>query len=106
MPQVLYEYWVVATRPAAQNGLGLTVTDARVAVEEFTLTFPLLRDERGIFSFWLDLVTAHSVAGKLAHDARLVAAMNRHGLTHLMTFNSTDFTRFQPVVALTPGTLP
>ncbi len=47
VPQVLYEYWVVATRPAIQNGLGLTTADARSAVNEYILTFPLLRDERG-----------------------------------------------------------
>ena len=28
VPQVLYEYWVVATRPLAQNGLNLTASEA------------------------------------------------------------------------------
>ena len=29
IPQVLYEFWVIATRPVAQNGLGLTAVQAR-----------------------------------------------------------------------------
>ena len=28
VPQVLYEYWVVATRPVEQNGLGMTAAEA------------------------------------------------------------------------------
>ena len=28
LPQVLYEYWVVATRPAETNGLGFSIEDA------------------------------------------------------------------------------
>jgi len=28
IPQSLYEFWVVATRPIANNGLGLSITEA------------------------------------------------------------------------------
>ncbi len=78
VPQNLYEYWVVATRPMALNGLGLTTDQARLAIDEFATSLTLLLDERGIFANWIDLVTNNSVSGKLAHDARLVAAMFRH----------------------------
>jgi predicted nucleic acid-binding protein len=40
------------------------------------------------------LVRQHDVMGKSAHDARLVAAMRRHDLQHLLTFNVTDFQRY------------
>ncbi len=50
VPQVLYEYWVVATRPTAQNGLGLTPTSARQAIDEFLKSIVLLGDEQGIFA--------------------------------------------------------
>jgi len=33
VPQVLYEFWVVATRPKAVNGLGLTVAAAAKSVQ-------------------------------------------------------------------------
>lgn len=32
VPQVLYEYWVVATRPTSQNGLGLSTVDRKSVV--------------------------------------------------------------------------
>ena len=87
VPQVLYEYWVVATRPADKNGLGLSPVQARQAIDEFTRSMIILRDERGIFMNWLTLVTDHAVSGKRSHDTRLVAAMLRHDLTELITFN-------------------
>ena len=89
-----------------QNGLGLSVAEARTAVDEFILTFLLLRDERGIFNYWIDLVTVNSVAGKVGHDARLVAAMSRHGISHLKTFNGADFARFNAIAALSPTSSP
>jgi len=65
--------------------------------------FPLLQDERAIFFRWLDLVTAHEVSGKPAHDAQLVAAMLRHSLSHLLTFNVSDFTRYSEVTPIHPN---
>lgn len=103
VPQVLYEYWVVATRPTANNGLGMTVETATAAIERWTSTLHLLLDERGIYSHWHALVTTHDVKGKNAHDARLVAAMQRHGLTNLVTFNKADFTRFRSIHVFTPS---
>ena len=44
----------------------------------------------------------HNVKGKQAHDTRLVAAMERHGVKHLLTFNKSDFARFPAIVALSP----
>ena len=102
VPQVLYEYWVVATRGLPLNGLGLTPAQARLAVDEFTTNLTLLLDERGIFANWIALVTDNSVAGKLAHDARLVAAMARHGITTIVTFNSGDFARFSGISVQEP----
>jgi len=29
VPQIIYEYWVVATRPVEANGLGMSVADAQ-----------------------------------------------------------------------------
>ena len=65
--------------------------------------FPLLTDTPAIFAEWQRLVTAHGVMGRNAHDARLVAAMNVHGLTHLLTFNTGHFTRYPGITALNPA---
>lgn len=103
LPQVLYEYWVVATRPAENNGLGLPVVNADAAISEWIALFRLLLDERGIFAYWRDLVATNDVKGKNAHDARLVAAMQRHGLTDLLSFNKPDFARYTSINTFTPA---
>lgn len=102
VPQNIYEFWVVATRPIDKNGLGLSAGDARSTVDELLLRFPLLRDERGVFGHWISLVTLQQVIGKNAHDARLAAAMLRHSITLLLTFNVGDFKRFSPIQVLDP----
>lgn len=102
VPQVLYEYWVVATRPVLQNGLGLSPANARIAIDEFLISIVLLRDERGIFDNWLTNVTDLSISGKRAHDARLLAAMQRHGVQEVVTFNKSDFLGFPGITVLLP----
>ena len=56
-----------------------------------------------MFRFWHDLVNRHEVKGKNAHDARIVAAMLRHGISHLLTFNAADFIRFAAIQVWTPS---
>lgn len=94
LPQNLYEFWVVATRPLAQNGLGLTAAECDQLLTAYEATFPLLLDPPALTAEWRALVTTYGCHGKPAHDARLVAAMNTHGLTHLVTFNTADFQRY------------
>jgi hypothetical protein len=48
VPQVMYEFWAIATRRVADNGLGLTVEQVEAELNQFSLVFPPLRDERGI----------------------------------------------------------
>lgn len=103
VPQVIYEYWVVATRPVSVNGLGLTCPEAEIDIEAWTALFRTYLDERGIFRNWSTLVRGYAIAGKQAHDARLVAAMQRHGITGILTFNVADFSSFSPITALSPG---
>ena len=105
VPQVLYEFWVVATRPTSQNGLGLTTEEAYSETRELRKALTLLRDERKIFDHWIDLVKRYDVKGKNAHDARLVAAMERHDVTHILTFNVKDFERYQGILAIQPDDL-
>lgn len=102
VPQNLYEFWVVCTRPKANNGLGKTATEAAGELANMKILFFLLDDTPALFPIWEQLVTANSVIGKNAHDARLVAAMMVHGITHLLTFNDADFRRFAGITILTP----
>ena len=102
VPQNLYEYWAVATRPVENNGLGMAPPQVDEAISDWLTLFRLLLDERGIFKLWRELVTVHDVKGKTSHDARLVAAMQRHDVTHLLTFNRQDFLQFTGITTVTP----
>jgi len=103
VPQACYEYYVVATRPVAQNGLGLPPDEAVSNVDDLLSLMRLLRDERSIFGFWKKLVRRHEVSGKPAHDARIVAAMQRHGVANLLTCNAKDFRRYDGITILEPA---
>jgi predicted nucleic acid-binding protein len=106
VPQVLYEYWVVATRPLTQNGLGMLPAEVAIDFDEIRRDYRLLDDESGVWKIWQSLVVSYGVVGKRAHDARLVAAMVRHGLTHLLTFNDQDFSRFNEIAVIAPSNAP
>ncbi len=75
VPQSLYEFWVVATRPPANRGLGLTPAQALAELTSIKRFFPFLPDTPVIYPEWERLIVQHSVLGK-NDDARYVAAMN------------------------------
>ena len=65
----------------------------------------LIRDTPAVYDEWRRLVAVRSTSGKTSHDARLVAAMNVHGVTHVLTFNVDDFKRYSTITVLAPGTV-
>lgn len=101
--QNFYELWVTLTRPVSVNGLGKTTAEAAALLSGLETAFTVLDDTPAVRTHWQQLVTIHGVGGKNAHDARLVAAMLAHGLTHLLTFNDADFRRFTAVSVVTPA---
>lgn len=102
VPQVVIEDWAVCTRPAAANGLGLSVAEARTQLAELKRLFELFEDEIEVFARWERLIASIEVRGKVSYDARLVAAMERHGIGELLTFNGTDFCRFTHITVRLP----
>jgi predicted nucleic acid-binding protein len=103
VPQSLYEFWTVSTRPIDKNGRGKTPDQVAAEVTYLKSDFPLFPDVPDIFAEWERLVVTHKVSGKPSHDARYVAAMLVHGVTHILTFNDADFRRFPEVTVLTPA---
>ena len=101
--QNFYEFWVVATRPANVNGLGKTAAEALADLVYFEGLFHWLNETVPIYNVWKNLVTSTPIIGKNAHDARFVAAMTVHGLTHLLTFNAQDFRQYPGITAVTPA---
>jgi predicted nucleic acid-binding protein len=107
VPQNLYEFWAVATRPpgpppAGRNGLGMTPAQAGHWLRYFQRRFTLLPDRDDLPRLWQALVEVHGVTGFRAHDVRLVAAMQSYGITRLLTFNAAHF-RGQPVSVIDPA---
>ena len=94
-PQNLIEFWAVATRPIESRGLGMTTQKARGELQKIKTAFRLLPDRAEVFTEWERIVTTYGVSGLPAHDARLVASMYVHGLTHILTFNTAHFRRYQ-----------
>ena len=103
VPQNLVEFWVVATRPVGQNGLGLSIPEAASELMRLKSIFPLLPDAPAIYEIWENLVIQYQVSGKPAHDARLVAAMQVHGITAILTFDRTGFSRYAGIEVVHPA---
>jgi predicted nucleic acid-binding protein len=93
-PQNIREFWNVATHPTEKNGLGMTPARAGAEVRKIEFIFPILEDGLPTYHEWLQIVITFGVSGVQVHDASLIAAMRVHGLTELLTFNVTDFTRY------------
>jgi predicted nucleic acid-binding protein len=105
VPQNLYEFWAVATRPTAANGLGLTIAECQTEIARIKRLFHLLADLPTLLGEWERLVVTHACAGRVSFDARLIAAMATHGVTTILTFNGADFARFPGIAVLDPATV-
>ena len=105
LPQNLIEFWSVATRPASVNGLGFSLSQTETEVSRVESLLVVLPDSPAIYAEWRRLVVAHSVSGKQVHDARIVAAMNVHNITHILTFNLDDFKRYSFVTLVDPTSI-
>lgn len=105
VPQNCVEFWNVATRPAARNGYSLSINEADTSLRLIERLFSILPDQAAVYEEWRKLVVQFSVAGVQVHDARLVAAMRVHSITHILTANTDDFTRYASigVVAVHPA---
>jgi predicted nucleic acid-binding protein len=103
VPQNLIEFWNVFTRPIERNGLGRTPAEAEIEITRLKRLFPLLLDTPAVYQRWEQLAIFYRLVGISVHDARLVAAMSVHGLTHILTFNTDDFKRYTEISAVNPS---
>jgi len=85
--------------------LGWTTEQTRSTIDQFLDRFPLLEESPQVFPNWLNLVTAGKVMGKRTHDARIIAAMLANGITHLLTFNPSDFIGMSTITIIHPQDL-
>jgi|SRR5205823_3886957 len=105
--QNMAEFWNVCTRPAsARGGYGLPVAETQRRLRLLERLFVVLTEIPAAYPLWRNLVVAHAVQGVQAHDARLVALMQAHGIAHILTLNGADFARYPGVVAFEPTAVP
>lgn len=91
-PQILVEFWVVAARPAENNGLGWSPEETDMQIGHLCGFFPLRPEYPGIFDHWRRRIARQAaVRGKRAHDARIAAFMSFHGIGAVLALNPNDF---------------
>jgi predicted nucleic acid-binding protein len=101
--QTAAEAWVVLTRPASsRGGFGLSYDEARVCRNRLERGFVFLKDSNESYRYWKQFVDQYKIVGVNAHEARLVATMQVHGVSRILTFNASDFKRYQNLDVLTP----
>lgn len=93
--QILREYLVVATRPHAQNGLGLEPEVALRNVSRMTERMRCLAEGAKVAERLQELIRKFGVQGKKIRDANLVALASVHRVAKLVTANIDDFRRFE-----------
>ncbi len=103
--QNIAELWNVMTRPVDRNGLGLTVAEAEREVRTIEAGMSLLSDGDAVYREWRRIIVLYGISGVRVHDARLAAAMYVHHVSHILTLNASDFSRFTGLTAVHPSSL-
>ena len=103
--QNIAEIWNAMTRPISRNGFGLSTMEAEREVLSIESGMTLLPDNEAVYREWRKLIVQHRVSGVQVHDARLAAAMHVHGVTHILTLNGPDFSRFGDLAVVHPSTI-
>lgn len=97
--QTIEELYAIATR--SRQGLGLTPVQALTEISAVKARFDML-PEIPLHAKWLELTSKYLPTNRLVFDARMVAAAVLGECTAILTFNTSDFSRFSEVPALHP----
>lgn len=100
--QSLFELYVVATRPQANNGLGIAPATALLEIQRLESLFSVIPETSQTYPQWFNLMSRYNVVGKAAHDGRLVATMISNEIRLMITFNTSDFLRYTEITVHTP----
>lgn len=100
--QNLVELWTAGTRPTSVNGLGFEIAAADRVLRRVEANVERLPDTDDVYAEWRRLVVTYSVSGKPVYDARIIAAMNVHRITHILTFDTSGFARYPGITILDP----
>ncbi|HMP07764.1 MAG TPA: hypothetical protein PJ982_15545 [Lacipirellulaceae bacterium] len=99
---------LIASRPAANNGLGLSPSDVAALYAETLAPICATVGETDSTPFeLLGLLSQYNVVGKQVHDARLVAVMLSWQINAVLTLNERNFRRFEAegITIVTPSSV-
>ena len=82
--------------------MGFSIEQAAAELTRLKTVFTILAETPAVYPAWELLVIKHRVTGKPTHDARLVAAMQVHGETSILTLDKGDFSRYPDIEVLNP----
>ena len=97
--QVAREYLAVMTRPQTWDN-PLTREEVLQDVNRFLMSFEVLEDGPSVTEMLIALCREVAVGGRQIHDANIVATMLAHGEQRLLTFNTSDFRRYEDRIEL------
>ena len=97
--QVVREYLAVVTRPQSWP-VAITREEALDDASRLLGSFEVLEDGPIVTESLFALCREVSVGGRQIHDANIVATMLAHGERRLLTFNISDFRRFEDRIEL------
>ena len=97
--QVVREYLAVVTRPQSWP-IAITREEGLEDASMLVSSFEVLEDGPLVTENLLALCREVSVGGRQIHDANIVATMLAHGERRLLTFNISDFRRFEGRIEL------
>ncbi len=101
--QILGEFWNVCTRPTtARSGFGLSIEETNLRAQVIERYFNFKPDSAAVHTEWRRLVVDYRVSGVKMHDARIAASMYVNDVTHILTFNTSDFARYPEITAVHP----
>ena len=99
--QVLREFLAVLTRPQVflkPRPIAMIVATVR----QLETLFRIAEENATVTARLLDLLERTPVGGRQVHDVNIVATMLSHGVTRLVTENTTDFKRFADLITVLP----
>ncbi len=102
--QVIREFLAALSRPHGYTTRGrpISATQLIAEVRLFQSQYFIAEDNSDVTERLLSLLAAIYVGGKQIHDANIVATMQANSITHLLTENTSDFTRFSQFITIVP----
>ncbi len=100
--QNVVEFWAVSTKNYAANGVGLSIGQVELQLRLLETRIRLLPESMTVHARWRELVQQRAVHGRQVYDARLVAAMEVHGIQAILTKNVRDFSQYGSIEAIDP----